>query len=143
MIAFANRKSRRSFDDAPIAGLRIQEYWHSDVPPSGSEQEITFYHSEVYEFDDIQDFATLVLLFSWEDSVTESARSTLELGTLRAIDTHAFRSHWNSCAGKVNAGYLTLPELEDAFAVSDDWNDKFYVARGKNNYYGVCWSTTA
>ncbi len=138
-----NRESRRSFDDGPIAGLRIQEYWHSDVPPRGSEQEITFYTAEADSFDGFHDFAALALLFNWEDAITESARSTFTVDVTTSIDTEAFAKLWVDCAAKVKADHLTIPELEASFALSDEWNCRFYVAHGKNKFYAVCWSTSA
>lgn len=143
LTAYVDRDSRRSFDDGPIAGLWIQEYWHPDIPPRGSEQEITFYVAAVDCFDDILDFATLVFLFEWEDDIADSARSTFTLDTPTPIDAGAFVKHWTNCAAKVNPPALTAPDIETSFAVSDEWNDKFYVARDENKYYAVCWSTTA
>ncbi len=141
--AFINRESRRSFDDGLIAGLRIQEYWHTDILPRGSEQEITFYVAPSELFDDIRDFAALVTLFEWEDSIAESARSTFKLDTLTSIARDKFEQHWFECAAKVNAPLIDDSKIDASFAVTDEWNDKFYVANDKNNYYAVCWSTTA
>ena len=143
LAAFIKRDSRRSFDDGPIVGLRIQEYWHPDVPPPGSEQEITFYKAGSDSFNDVLEFATLVLLFEWEDDIADSARSTFTLGTPAPIDTEAFVKHWDNCAAKVDGPALTASEIEESFAVSDEWNDKLYIARDKYKYYAVCWSTTA
>ena len=140
---FIRRESRRSFDDGLIAGMRIQEYWHPDIPPRGSEQEITFYTAAIDSFDDILDFATLVMLFEWEDNITDSARSTFKLDAPTSIAKEKFEEHWSDCATKINAPALAASDLVASYAVSDEWNDKFYVARDKDNYYAVCWSTTA
>lgn len=143
MNRFINRDSRRSFDEGPIAGLLIQEYWHPDVPPHGSEQAITFFIAATDSFDDTLDFAILVMLFEREDDRAESARSTLTFDALTPIAIEQFIKHWTDCCAKVDAPPSTPSCIEMSFAVSDEWNDKFYVARSKDTYYAVCWSTTA
>ena len=141
--AYIKRASRRSFNDGLIAGLRIQEYWHPDVPPRGSEQAITFYEAAADSFDDLLDFASLVFLFQWGDEIIDSSRPTFTLDTPTPINTEAFVKHWEYCAGKVDGPALTATDFHTSFAISDEWNEKFYVAQDNNKYYAVCWSTTA
>lgn len=140
---FINRESRRSFDDGLIAGMRIQEYWHTDILPRGSEQEITFYIAPSELFADVRDFATLVTLFQLEDSIPESARSTFRIDILPTIPIDQFQQHWLECAAKVKALLPDHSMIEESFSLSDDWNAKFYVASDRNNYYAACWSTSA
>ncbi|MCA9172906.1 MAG: hypothetical protein KDB14_00255 [Planctomycetales bacterium] len=83
------------------------------------------------------------MLFELEDGIVPSARSSFTLDNLAPIASQRFIQQWADCAAKVNGPRLDALDLEASFAVSDEWNDKCYVARDKHKYFAVCWSTTA
>ena len=141
---YNTRKRRRKFADGPIAGLCIQEYWQPDIPPSGSEQEITFYVADAGAFKNATEFGTYVCLFEMEDGITETARASFALEHIAPISIDDFEQLWTGCVAKLESPPLvSFHDSLTAYAISDDWNQKCYLAHDSEKYYAVCWSTTA
>jgi hypothetical protein len=79
----------------------IQEYWHPDVSPRGSEQAITFYTASIDAFGSIEEFAATVWLFSHEDSLTEDTRRSFSgFERLKVLSADQFVAQWKSCEQK-------------------------------------------
>ena len=142
---FVARTKQREFKDGTIAGLLIQEYWPTDIRPRGSEQQLSFYRSEFSAFDTVHSFASAVFLFSWEDDLSPSARSEFDVSDrLREIDTSVFMNEWGLQAAKVTLPFeLTAEMVNAAWSLTDDWNDKLFVASGGTDWFAVSWSTSA
>ena len=143
--AFITRPQRRTFSDGQIGGLLIHEYWHSDVAPEGSEQQVSFYRADASTFDSIGAFASAVFLFSCEDDIPHVERSNVDVsGALTSIEVLSFADEWQNHAAKVReAPLISVEMLLKAWSVTDDWNDKLFVACGPSHFFALNWSTSA
>ena len=143
--AFIARPQRRTFDDGHIGGLQIQEYWHADVLPAGSEQQLSFYRAEATAFDSMDAFASAVFLFSCADDITYADRSIIDVSdTLTEIAPLSFADEWQCHAAKVReAPPISVDMLLNAWSITDEWNDKLFVAGGTSHLFGLNWATSA
>lgn len=143
---FMSRSQTRKFADGKIAKLSIQEYWHADLKPQGSEQMLAYYVAKNSDFLDLEEFATIVFLFESEDDLNEAARFTFKkLQRLPTIANSLFVEEWNYHCSKLNQSPPKLKEtlIQKACAIKDQWNCKFYIASGKSSYFACVWSTSA
>jgi len=142
---FIARPQRRLFCDGLIGGLQIQEYWHADVPPSGSEQLLSFYHASPAAFGSVSAFASAVFLFRNEDDIPALAREAIDVqDQLTPIEVNAFAREWQYHAAKVrDAPIVPADRLANAWSIVDDWNDKLFVAASSSGFFALSWSTSA
>ena len=142
--SYIARSARRLFEDGDIGGLQIQEYWHPDIPPSGSEQSILFFRGRLNAFASLDEFVLVARLFDNEDDVIESARFTFALDGLKPVSIDRFLREWSECCAKLKSPpNEIMSELISAVIVCDDWNERFLASRDAEWYYAIRWSTSA